>query len=73
METRVGERGQVTIPKALRDRLGIVPGTRLRFEAEDGRLVAVKADATDKLDAIYGRFGSGRRTDKVVDELRGYV
>lgn len=71
METKVGERGQVTIPKALRDRLGIVPGTHLKFEAENGRLVVVKADATDKLDAIYGRFGSGRRADEVVAELRG--
>ena len=71
MESKVGERGQVTIPKALRDRLGIRPGTRLTFEAENGRLVAFKADSGDTLDALYGRFGRGRRADAVVADLRG--
>ncbi len=71
MRAKVAERGQVTIPKALRDRLGIVPGTVLDFEAENGRLVAVKAEPLDKLDAIYGRFGLGRNSDAVVAELRG--
>ena len=71
MESKVGERGQVTIPKALRDRLGIGPGTQLIFEAEDGRLVAVKADSGDQLDGLFGRFGRGRRADAVVSELRG--
>ena len=35
----VSEKGQVTLPKQLRDQLGIVPGTRLQFAVEaDGRL-----------------------------------
>jgi antitoxin PrlF len=71
MRAKVAERGQVTIPKPLRERLGIMPGTMLDFEAENGRLVAVKTEAVDKLDAIYGRFGRGRRSDAVVAELRG--
>ena len=70
MRAKVAERGQVTIPKALRDRLGISPGTILNFEAENGRLVAVKTEPVDKLDALFGRFGSGRRTDAIVDGLR---
>lgn len=70
MYAKVAERGQVTIPKAIRDRLGIVPGTVLDFVAENGRLIAVKAEAVDKLEALYGRFGRGRSTDAVVEELR---
>ena len=31
MKAKVADRGQVTIPKALRDRLGIRPGTVLDF------------------------------------------
>ncbi len=73
MHAKVAERGQVTIPKAIRERLGIAPGTILDFEAENGRLVAVKAESVDKLEAIYGRFGRGRSADAVVAELRGEV
>jgi len=71
MQAKVAERGQVTIPKAIRDRLGIAPGTLLEFKAEQGRLIAVKAELVDKLGAIYGCFGRGRRTDTIIAELRG--
>jgi len=44
METHVTTKGQVTIPKPIRDRLGIVPGDAVAFElAPDGRIVLVKA------------------------------
>jgi AbrB family looped-hinge helix DNA binding protein len=71
LKAKVAERGQVTIPKALRDRLGIQPGTLLEFSAEEGRLVAVKAEQLDAVDRIYGKFGRGRRTDDVITEIRG--
>jgi antitoxin PrlF len=73
MRAKVADRGQVTIPKAVRERLGIGPGTVLDFQSENGRLVAVKAEPVDKLEAIYGRFGTGRSADAVVAELRGEV
>lgn len=38
MAVTVTRKGQVTIPKPVRDRLGIKPGSKLDFEiAEDGR------------------------------------
>jgi AbrB family looped-hinge helix DNA binding protein len=43
----VSEEGKVTIPKGLRDTLGIRKGTVLEFEAVAGKLVAVKKSATD--------------------------
>jgi antitoxin PrlF len=70
-KTTVQERGQVTIPKGLRDRLGIKPGAVLEFSAEDGRLVARKIDSFDPIDQIYGLSGSARSTDDVLSELRG--
>ena len=42
MKATVAERGQVTIPKPLREKLGIRPGTRLDFKDDGGKLVAVK-------------------------------
>jgi AbrB family looped-hinge helix DNA binding protein len=71
MKEKVAARGQVTIPKPLRERLGIRPGTVLEFTEEGGRLIIVKANAQDELDRVYGTLGSGRRTDELIEELRG--
>ena len=71
MKAKVAERGQVTIPKALRERLGIRPGTILEFKEDRGKLVAVKAVAMDTVDQLYGTLGSGRRTDDIMQEIRG--
>lgn len=43
----VSEKGQITIPKAVRDRLGLNPGKVLQVEAVNGRLVAQKQVAAD--------------------------
>jgi len=66
----VGEKGQVTIPKFLRQRLGIRAGTELRFEEHDGSLVASRSEAHDPLLALVG-VGKRRRVDAVLTELRG--
>jgi AbrB family looped-hinge helix DNA binding protein len=71
MRAKVADRGQVTIPKILRERLGIRPGTVLEFKEDQGKLIAVKATAMDAIDQFYGKLGSGRRTDDVMRELRG--
>ena len=43
MATTVTSKGQVTIPKPVRDRLGIKPGNAVEFAlAADGRVVLVK-------------------------------
>lgn len=61
----------MTIPKALRDRLGIRPGVTLEFWEEDGRLVASKVESLDSVDQVFGTLGSGRSTDDIMRELRG--
>lgn len=71
MKSRVSERGQVTIPKSLRDRLGIRPGEVLEFRADEGRLVATKVVLRDPVAAVYGSLGTGRSTDAFLDEIRG--
>jgi AbrB family looped-hinge helix DNA binding protein len=70
MRRTVSEKGQVTIPKPLRDRLGIRPGETLDFREEGGRLIASKALVQDPVDAVYGMLDLGRRTDEFVGELR---
>ena len=67
----VSEKGQVTIPKRLRDRLGIRPGQVLSFREERGRLIATKDALEDPVSSVYGTLKLARPTDDLVDELRG--
>lgn len=69
----VSEKGQVTIPKRIRDRLGLEPGTVLQFSAEDGKLVAVKLVAEDvfKKWRGRGRLPRGLNVDAYLVRARG--
>jgi len=70
MKAIVAERGQVTIPKPLRDKLGIRPGTALEFSAQDGALVARKV-ASDPVSQVFGCLRGRGATDKFIREIRG--
>ena len=70
MKAIVAERGQVTIPKALRERLGILPQTVLDFREEDGRLVATKVLETDPVATVMGCLKRDKPTDALLKELR---
>jgi antitoxin PrlF len=70
MKAKVAERGRVTIPKALRERLGIDPGTVLDFIEEHGRLIARKTEAVDAVDLVFGSLGRGRNTADIIQEIR---
>ena len=70
-EAIVSEKGQVTIPKRLRDSMGIRPGQVLAFREERGQLVATKAVAVDPVASVYGTLQLDRPTDEVIAELRG--
>jgi len=71
MRAVVADRGQVTIPKALRERLGIAPKTVLEFREENGRLVAEKAVSTDPVSQVLGCLKLDRATDDILAEMRG--
>lgn len=73
MKTVVSEKGQVTIPKAVRDRLGLRPGTVLEFRAEAGRLIATKSVAADvfKKWRGSGRLPGGVSVDEHMKRARG--
>ncbi|MBA3877499.1 MAG: AbrB family transcriptional regulator [Anaerolinea sp.] len=71
MKATVSEKGQVTIPKPLRKRLGIRPGVVLEFEAEDGRLVARKAVGRDVVDELYGTLRMDESVDEFIEAIRG--
>jgi AbrB family looped-hinge helix DNA binding protein len=71
MNAVVAERGQVTIPKRLRERLGITPRTVVDFEEDGGRLIVTKVVGTDPVSRVLGCVCLDRGTDAVLRDLRG--
>jgi len=60
-EATVTSKGQITIPKAVREQLDLHEGEKVlfRFDDEGGvRLVGVPADPMDRLDEARERAGS---------------
>lgn len=71
MKATVSEKGQVTIPKALRESLGLRAGEALEFVEEEGRLVATKVSDRDPVDEVYGILDLEADTDDFVARARG--
>jgi AbrB family looped-hinge helix DNA binding protein len=55
MNSIVSEKGQITIPKALRDKLGIQHGSVLAFTEEAGRLIAIRQVTQNPILAWKGK------------------
>lgn len=72
MKTIVSAKGQITIPKRLRERLGLRAGTVLDFEEAQGRLVGRKVAPVDDLDDLVGILGPiPGGIDAFIREIRG--
>jgi antitoxin PrlF len=71
MKAVVSEKGQVTIPKGVRTKLGIRPGTVIEFEADRGRLIGRKADTRDAIDELFGALTMPEPVDDYVERVRG--
>ncbi|MBM3648409.1 MAG: AbrB/MazE/SpoVT family DNA-binding domain-containing protein [Alphaproteobacteria bacterium] len=75
MATTVTSKGQVTIPKRVRELLGIRPGTVIDFERiEDGRVVLVKVrkkTSPTRFARLRGHAGKGLSTAEIMAMTRG--
>lgn len=71
---KVTSKGQVTIPKEVRERLGVHPGENVGFEESGGVLVISKVVTRSPFDKWVGRLGhlEGQRSDDLVREARGH-
>ncbi len=80
---RVTSKGQVTIPKGVRERAGIAPGTQLVFDDRGDEIIVRRLDRTDEngeaadaefeayLDRVTGTLQLGMSTDEFMELLRG--
>ena len=72
MNSIVSEKGQITIPKKIRNQLGLVPGTVLDIRSENGKMIGVKQQP---IDFIHKWRGKGRLpgytgTDEYLQDIR---
>ena len=67
----LAERGQIVIPKAARDALGLKPGARLQMRIVGSQLVIEKKVALDLRQWIGHAADDGLTTNEALAELRG--
>ena len=77
MTTNLTSKGQVTVPKAIRDALGLATGKGVEFKVNGaGEVVIAKASAAkaskpDRFEAARGKAQIKWRTDDLMKLLRG--
>ena len=77
MSTTMTLKGQVTIPKHIRDSLGLKPGAQLDFAVNsDGDVVLHRTDTSqphkaDRFESVRGKADVKWRTQGLMNLLRG--
>lgn len=71
---KVTSKGQITVPKGVRTKLGLVPGDELEFVEEAGRFVIRKRLRRSPFDRYLGYLAKkrGQDPDEIVKQLRGH-
>ena len=76
---RINAKGQVTIPKTIRDVVGLAPGTDVEFEIDAGGVFVRKSTSAAQngsrgrrlVESLRGRGDFGMTTDEVIALMRG--
>jgi len=73
LTAKVTSKGQVTIPKKVRERLGVQAGEGIGFEEKNGIFYIKKSMKKSPFDKWVGKLKTlkGRKTDEIVDDIRG--
>lgn len=72
MKSRISSKGQITVPREIRRKLGLVPGTVVEFKMADGAALLHKGVAGQHpVDLLYGVLRLRRPVDEIMDEMRG--
>lgn len=68
---RVTVKGQVTIPRKIRERLGIHPGSKVAFiENERGEIVLHLKEKVSRFSRVRGTADTGMSTDEIMKLTR---
>ena len=76
---RITSKGQVTIPKKIRDRHGLMPETEIEIVEIDGQIVLRRAEAQEKdraqlfVESLRGAGSGTMTTDEIIRMMRGHT
>ena len=75
MTSTISAKGQITVPKAVRDELGLRPGTRVEFEltALGALLRKGHPGGVRAVDRVLGILKREAPTDSLIDDMRGSI
>ena len=69
---KISERGQITIPKRLRDRFGMNMDVEVEITpTEHGLLIQKRTAAKHPVERVYAILGNEGNTDDYIEEIRG--
>lgn len=69
---KIGQRGQVTIPKELREKFGLLPNMEEEFVAdEEGIKIQKSRVRKSNVMDVFGILKRPGKTDKYMEEIRG--
>lgn len=61
MTHRIGSKGQVVIPKEIRDATGLTPGAEVDFERDGNRVVVIPRELPRSLGGMFRGSGMAQR------------
>lgn len=69
---RISERGQITIPKQMRDRFGMSNNVEVEITpTDDGLLIRKRTAAKHPVERVYAILDSDGNTDNYIEDIRG--
>ena len=69
---KIGERGEVTIPKKIREKYGLMPFIEVEFVPKDtGVLIKKKSVHSSPVEQVYGILKKKAHTNNYIEAIRG--
>lgn len=69
MTVKLSSKGQLVIPKPIREALGLKKGTRFHVDVADGKII-LEPETASPIDALYGKYADTDLLSDLEEEHR---